>query len=87
MMSLREKKYSVSPSQLLAGLAQLQMQGLLCDAELQVEGRMFRAHKAVLAAASPYFSAMYTTVRFRESGQVPTNLQVRNKYPAHQIPF
>ena len=80
MMSIRHKKYSVSPSQLLSGLAQLQEQGLLCDAELQVEGRVFRAHKAVLAASSPYFAAMYTTVRFRESGQVPTNLQVRTKH-------
>lgn len=75
-MSDGENKYAVSPSQLLSGLAQLQVQGLLCDAELQVEGRIFRAHKAVLAAASSYFSAMYTTGRFRESWQVPTNLQV-----------
>ncbi len=42
---------------------------------LQVEGRVFRAHKAVLAAASPYFSAMYCN-KFRESGQDPVNLQV-----------
>ena len=53
------------------------MQGLLCDAELQVEGRVFRAHKAVLAAASPYFAAMYATARFKESGDSVTHLQVR----------
>ena len=74
----------MSPAQLLLGLSQLQRQGFLCDAELQVEGRIFRAHKAVLAAASPYFSAMYTTVRFLESGQVPTNLQVSSVKSAHK---
>ncbi len=78
-MSVRHKKYCVSPSQLLSGLAKLQLQGLLCDAELQVEGKVFKAHKAVLAAASPYFSAMYSTARFKESVQTPTLLQVSRK--------
>lgn len=39
----------------LAQLNQLRMQGRLCDIVVDVQGKSFRAHKAVLAASSPYF--------------------------------
>ncbi|XP_057696333.1 zinc finger and BTB domain-containing protein 37 [Corythoichthys intestinalis] len=39
----------------LSHLNQLRAQGRLCDIVVHVEGRSFRAHKAVLAASSPYF--------------------------------
>ena len=32
----------------------------LCDVTLLVEGQKIRAHKIILAAASPYFKAMFT---------------------------
>jgi hypothetical protein len=32
----------------------------LCDVNLLVEGQKIRAHKIILAAASPYFKAMFT---------------------------
>nr|CAH7725527.1 unnamed protein product [Callosobruchus chinensis]CAH7747782.1 unnamed protein product [Callosobruchus chinensis] len=47
-------------SSLLGGLNSLREKGELLDITLVVEGRVFRAHKAVLAACSDYFRAMFT---------------------------
>uniref|UniRef100_A0A8C3GNA0 Zinc finger and BTB domain-containing protein 22 n=2 Tax=Anatinae TaxID=2068716 RepID=A0A8C3GNA0_CAIMO len=43
------------PSALLAKLNQQRVEGKLCDISIHVQGRVFRAHRAVLAASSPYF--------------------------------
>ncbi len=52
--------------QVLSGLASLQQEGMLCDVELRAEGQTLSAHRAVLAAASPYFHAMFSG-NFKES--------------------
>ncbi|RVE68426.1 hypothetical protein OJAV_G00092340 [Oryzias javanicus] len=39
----------------LTQLNELRLQGKLCDIIVHVQGQPFRAHKAVLAASSPYF--------------------------------
>ena len=44
----------------LKGLDELRNQQLLCDVHLVAEGAKFPAHRVVLAAASPYFQAMFT---------------------------
>ena len=46
--------------QVLSGLASLQKEGMFCDIELQAEGQTLSAHRNVLAAASPYFHAMFS---------------------------
>ena len=38
----------------------LRLQGKLCDVVLEVGDRKFEAHRAILAANSPYFRAMFT---------------------------
>ncbi|XP_042304923.1 zinc finger and BTB domain-containing protein 22 [Sceloporus undulatus] len=42
-------------SALLENLNQQRLEGKLCDIAIHVQGRVFRAHRAVLAASSPYF--------------------------------
>lgn len=42
-------------STLLQRLNQQRHEGQLCDITIQVQGHLFRAHRAVLAASSPYF--------------------------------
>ncbi|XP_039221884.1 zinc finger and BTB domain-containing protein 22 [Crotalus tigris] len=42
-------------SALLEALNQQRLEGQLCDLAIHVQGRVFRAHRAVLAACSPYF--------------------------------
>ncbi|XP_064900238.1 zinc finger and BTB domain-containing protein 22 isoform X2 [Columba livia] len=43
------------PSALLANLNRQREEGTLCDVSIHVQGRVFRAHRAVLAASSPFF--------------------------------
>uniref|UniRef100_A0A8C6CBE7 Zinc finger and BTB domain containing 34 n=1 Tax=Monodon monoceros TaxID=40151 RepID=A0A8C6CBE7_MONMO len=42
-------------STVLSQLNELRLQGKLCDIIVHIQGQPFRAHKAVLAASSPYF--------------------------------
>ena len=50
----------LSSDHVLKGLRELRDQELLCDIHLVAEGAKFPAHRIVLAAASPYFQAMFT---------------------------
>ncbi|NXB87564.1 ZBT22 protein, partial [Vidua chalybeata] len=43
------------PPALLSNLNQQRLEGKLCDVSIHVQGREFRAHRAVLAASSPFF--------------------------------
>ncbi len=60
--------------QLVAGLADLWQEGLLCDVTLQVEEKKFPVHKAVLAAASTFWKAMFTG-GFKESSDKIVQVQ------------
>ena len=51
---------------ILKGLASLRKDNILCDVQLQVDGQKLAAHRAVLAAASPYFVAMFSG-QFKET--------------------
>uniref|UniRef100_A0A671QBV9 BTB domain-containing protein n=1 Tax=Sinocyclocheilus anshuiensis TaxID=1608454 RepID=A0A671QBV9_9TELE len=39
----------------LENLNRQREEGQLCDLSIQVQGQVFRAHRCVLAASSPYF--------------------------------
>ena len=53
-------KVKLSTDHVLKGLDDLRSQELLYDVHLVAEGAKFPAHRVVLAAASPYFQAMFT---------------------------
>lgn len=48
------------PIHCLASIANLHQEGKLCDVTLEAGGRVFSAHRIVLAGSSPYFQAMFT---------------------------
>ena len=56
----KSSKVKLSMDHVLKGLDELRNQELLCDVHLVAEGAKFPAHRVVLAAASPYFRAMFT---------------------------
>ena len=43
------------PTCLLQNLFELQQSACLCDVTIDVNGEEIKAHKAILASASPYF--------------------------------
>ena len=52
----------------------LRLQGKLCDVVLDVDNKKFEAHRAILAANSPYFRAMFTN-GMQETQQREVKLQ------------
>ena len=43
-----------------AGMALQRQQQLFCDAEINIDGTQFHAHRCVLAVGSPFFKSLYT---------------------------
>ena len=60
-MAVNEVNDDNHRNQLLSKLASQQQNGVLCDVVLLIKDREFPAHKDVLAAASEYFLALFTT--------------------------
>lgn len=58
--------------QLLRELNEQRQHGILCDACVIVDGKIFKAHKNVLLGSSRYFKTLYCQVRdcYRGGGGV-----------------
>ncbi|XP_003968914.1 kelch-like protein 7 isoform X1 [Takifugu rubripes] len=65
-------------SSIMGVMNNLRKQGTLCDVTLVVQGKHFPAHRVVLAAASHFFSLMFTT-RMMES--MSPEVELRNAEP------
>ncbi len=50
----------LTPDSIMSELASQRNSDTLCDVKLKVEGKVIPAHRAVLAAASPFFHGMFT---------------------------
>lgn len=48
-------------TRLLGNLSELRDKGKFCDVELLLDGKTFGGHRAVLAASSPYFEALFSS--------------------------
>lgn len=66
--------FETFPKEALEVMSMLRCHQKLCDVELHVGTEIFHAHKVVLAAASPYFKAMFTS-GLKESNMSSINIQ------------
>ena len=73
-MSLQVCVEMAHAEDVLAGLAKLREDNILCDVELQVDGRSVSAHRVVLAASSSYFRSMFAG-RFEEATSQVVNFK------------
>ncbi len=63
----------LTPALIMSGQAQQRENCILCDVQLQTEGKLIPAHRSVLAAASPFFEAMFTS-EFKEKNDTVVKL-------------
>ena len=64
--TLTLKATSTSADSLRESLTEMRRSEILCDVELTIDGRSFRAHRNVLAAESPYLKALVTNTMMAE---------------------
>ena len=71
MTTMAKVDYAVK---LASALNDLRKQSQLCDVVVNISGRAFHAHKAVLAASSTYFMSMFTS-GFKESTESEVTIE------------
>ncbi len=64
----------LTPGFVMSGVAAQRANGILCDVELQAEGKVIPAHRTILAAASPFFYGMFTS-DFKEKTEKVVTLE------------
>ncbi len=65
---------NLTPGFVMSGVAAQRASGILCDVELQAEGKVIPAHRTILAAASPFFYGMFTS-DFKEKTEKVVTLE------------
>ncbi|XP_016149765.1 transcription regulator protein BACH2-like [Sinocyclocheilus grahami] len=79
---------TVHCTNILLGLNEQRKQGLLCDVTVLVEGKEFRAHRAVLAACSEYFLQGFITQSDNELVlSMPEEVSARGFAPLLQFAY
>ncbi|XP_016427497.1 transcription regulator protein BACH2-like isoform X1 [Sinocyclocheilus rhinocerous] len=79
---------TVHCTNILLGLNEQRKQGLLCDVTVLVEGKEFRAHRAVLAACSEYFLQGFVTQSDNELVlSMPEEVSARGFAPLLQFAY
>ena len=68
--TLTVKAAYTSADSLREALTKMWRSDTLCDVEIKIEGRSFSAHRVILAAESPYLSALVTTTMKERSGPI-----------------
>lgn len=58
-------------AQVLDNLNRQREEGRLCDLSIQVQGQVFRAHRCVLAASSPYFHDQVCKTNLKNNNILP----------------
>ena len=64
--TLTLKATSNSADSLRESLTEMWRSDILCDVEITINGRSFRAHRIILAAESPYLNALVTNTTMTE---------------------
>ena len=64
--TLTLKATSNSTDSLRESLTEMWRSEILCDVEITINGRSFRAHRNILAAESPYLNALVTNTTMKE---------------------
>ncbi len=64
----------ISSTDIQSGLAELREEGLLCDIQLEAQGRKIFAHRNILASVSPYFRVLFAG-SFREANESVIELE------------
>jgi len=64
--TLTLKATSNSTDSLRESLTEMWRSEILCDVEITINGRSFRAHRIILAAESPYLNALVTNTTMKE---------------------
>ncbi|XP_072049903.1 kelch-like protein 20 isoform X2 [Amphiura filiformis] len=76
---MEEKRELSQLRELISVLGTLRTKGVLCDVIVTVEGRKFKAHKAILASGCGYFRTLFSQRDHQSSEGCTTEIIIQNR--------